>query len=380
MMKNRRGVNLSKLIYLGYYSLDRNERKVSPAGNTMMNYVINVLKRIDNNLEVISPAQSDKNCPKEIIKENDVQYIFLPSYKNDNILLKIINRWRRNSDLYKELSDSLCDGDTLIVYHSLAYIHILKKIRKKKKINLVLQVCEIYGDVLASNNKKKNEIKWIKSADKFIFSTERLEEILNTEKKDFTICMGMYKYDNTNYFKCFEDNLIHVVYAGTFDQRKGGGIAAETAKYLDDRYHVHIMGFGSKEQILEMKKLVDDIGKVSKCKLTYDGLKIGDDYNNFIKSCDIGLSTQNPEASFNETSFPSKILSYLSNGLRVVSIKIPVIEKSKISNSLFFYEHQTPEEIAMTIKLINFDDIYDSKQILDNLDNDFYGDMKNMLK
>lgn len=371
---------MSKLIYLGYFSLDGDERKVSPAGNTMMNYIISVLKRISDDLEVISPAQSGKDCPKKIIKENDVQYIFLPSYKNDNILLKIINRWRRSRDLYKELSDTLCDGDTLIVYHSLAYIHILKKIRKKKKINLVLQVCEIYADVIDDKIKKIKEIKWIKSADKFIFSTERLEEILNTEKKDFTICMGMYKYDNTNYFKCFEDNLIHVVYAGTFDQRKGGGIAAETAKYLDDRYHVHIIGFGSKEQILEMKKLVDDIGKVSKCKLTYDGLKIGDDYNNFIKSCDIGLSTQNPEASFNETSFPSKILSYLSNGLRVVSIKIPVIEKSKISNSLFFYEHQTPEEIAMVIQSINLGDAYDSKKILVKLDNDFYREMKEILK
>ena len=69
----------------------------------------------------------------------------------------------------------------------------------------------------------------------------------------------------------------------------------------------------------------------------------GEDYIRFIQSCDIGLSTQNPDAAFNATSFPSKILSYMANGLRVVSIRIPAIERSAVGNEVMFYNEQTPE-------------------------------------
>lgn len=374
-------IRMRNIFYLGYYGNMENIRTVSPAGKTMMDYIINSLERIDNDFTVISPAQATTNINrKEIITDNK-RIIFLRSYSSNLFILRIINRFRRKFDLYNELNKLLSDGDTLIVYHSLAYIDILKKIRRKKKINLILQVCEIYADVLEDKKERVKEIKWIETADKYIFSTERLEQILNINKKEYAICMGMYKYNDTVHDSIFNDDLIHVVYAGTFDLRKGGGQAAVTAaEYLNDKYHLHILGFGSEEQILEIKDLIKIVSEKSQCKLSYDGLKIGNDYINFIKSCHIGLSTQNPNATFNETSFPSKILSYMSNGLRVVSIKIPVIENSRVGKYLTYYERQTPEEIANAIMSVNINDDYSARKIIEELDSSFFVQLKKLLR
>ena len=372
---------MRNIFYLGYYGNMENIRTVSPAGKTMMDYIINSLERIDNDFTVISPAQATTNINrKEIITDNK-RIIFLRSYSSNLFILRIINRFRRKFNLYNELNKLLSDGDTLIVYHSLAYIDILKKIRRKKKINLILQVCEIYADVLEDKKERVKEIKWIETADKYIFSTERLEQILNINKKEYAICMGMYKYNDIVHDSIFNDDLIHVVYAGTFDLRKGGGQAAVTAaEYLNDKYHLHILGFGSEEQILEIKDLIKIVSEKSQCKLSYDGLKIGNDYINFIKSCHIGLSTQNPNATFNETSFPSKILSYMSNGLRVVSIKIPVIENSRVGKYLTYYERQTPEEIANAIMSVNINDDYSARKIIEELDSSFFVQLKKLLR
>lgn len=92
------------------------------------------------------------------------------------------------------------------------------------------------------------------------------------------------------------------------------------------------------------------------------------------------MSTQNPNAKFNDTSFPSKILSYMANGLRVVSIRIPAIEKSAVGKFMYYYDEQTPENIAKAIKSIDFSEEYDSRKTIGVLDKAFICDLKTMLK
>lgn len=105
--------------------------------------------------------------------------------------------------------------------------------------------------------------------------------------------------------------------------------------------------------------------------MTYDGLLSGEDYIQFIQSCDIGLSTQNPNAEFNDTSFPSKILSYMANGLKVVSIKILALKRSAISDLLCYYEENTSEAIAKAVNDVDFNDGYDSRKRIKELDMNF---------
>ena len=129
-----------------------------------------------------------------------------------------------------------------------------------------------------------------------------------------------------------------------------------------------------------MKDLISEVSKKSVATVTYDGLLSGEEYIRFIQSCDIGLSTQNPDAAFNATSFPSKILSYMSNGLRVVSIRIPAIEGSAIGKYMYYYDKQTPEEIAKAIMAVDLNDDYNGRQVISKLDAEFSYDIAKLME
>ena len=166
-----------------------------------------------------------------------------------------------------------------------------------------------------------------------------------------------------------------------FDPRKGGAVAAvDAAEFLDENYHIHVIGFGSDIEIKYLKEEIVRVSNKTKCVVSYDGLKHGDEYIRFIQSCDIGLSTQNPDAAFNATSFPSKILSYLSNGLRVVSIRIPAIEGSDVGDKLFYYDEQTPKQIADAILSVDMAQAYDSRSDIVDLSNKFQNELMLMMK
>lgn len=376
---------MSKIVYLGHF--DNQEKRVtSPAGITMMKYIINAMTRSMGGCTVISPAQSKgEKLDREVTALNDnVQLVYLKSYGKIpkwNIPLRIIKRIANEKILNSELDKMLDDNDTLVVYHSLSLMNSVKRIIKKKNIRFVLQVCEIYSDVIGDKNKRKKEIDFIKKADAYIFSSNLLEKQFNTENKEFAICLGTYTTDVKEVNQQRTDDKIHVVYAGTLDPRKGAVTgAASAAEYLPCNYHVHILGFGSDEEVNSIKNYVAQLSKKCECKVTYDGCLAGEEYINFIQKCDIGLSTQNPEADFNATSFPSKILSYMTNGLRVVSVLIPAIETSDVGKYMYYYTIQNPQEIAKAIMSVNLNDDYNGRAVVAQLDKQFCDDLQKILE
>lgn len=367
---------MSKTIYIGTYATKNSQRQRSPAAQTLMEYVAEVIGDSCEKLTIFSTAQHRdiriKNVTIEHINEN-IEVVFAQSFKiyKKNLVMRAIQKIRRTRSFYKDLLKLVEDGDTVILYHTPALMKCMKKIRKKKKINFILQVCEIYADVSGSRYQRKREIEHIKSADAYIFSSSLLEQKLNSENKKFTICCGTYKLEN-QLNTPNDDGKIHVLYAGTFDPTKGGVYSAvQCAEYLDDRYHLHILGFGSEQQKKAVKDLVKEVGSKTKCGVSYDGCILGEDYIKFLQSCHIGLSTQNPAGDYNATSFPSKILSYLSNGLRVVSIKIPAVETSPVSDAIAYYGESHPENIANAIKAIDINDSFMSRNLIKQLDSQF---------
>ena len=219
-----------------------------------------------------------------------------------------------------------------------------------------------------------------KAADAFIFPTQLLNESVNDANKPFSVVHGTYQIEQNRSAR-FNDGKIHVVYAGTLDPRKGGGVAAAaSAEFLPENYHVHILGFGSEAQIADMKQLVAEVAQKSKANITYDGVLSGEDYIRFIQSCDIGLSTQNPDAAFNATSFPSKILSYMANGLRVVSVRIDAVETSAVADLITYYDEQTPEAIAKAITDVDMSAPYDSRARIAELDARFREELKRLIE
>ena len=347
-----------------------------------INYICKVLNDTGYKVQIVSPSWTTKNKfykgKKKSILDN-VELVTFPTLPWGKNFLKLISVIFSFSYLIVYLLFNLKKNEEVIVYHSKwmsVAILILKKLRND--LVIILEVEEIYDDVKKSKLWRHIEYKLFKKADKYIFPTILLNEKLNTLNKPYIIVHGTYQVESDRKSK-FNDGRIHVVYAGTFDLSKGGAAAA-AAEYLDEGYHIHIIGFGTDKEKKYLLDLISRVSKRTKCKITYDGLLRGEDYIRFLQSCDLGLSTQIPNAEYNDTSFPSKVLSYMANGLRVLSIRIKVLEKSSVNNLLFYYDIDSPQEIAKAITHINFKDHYDSRQEIYKLNQSFKQEIKILLE
>lgn len=376
---------MKKIFYMAYYnSTNSSERRNAVLSSVnKMNYICEALENNGYNTEIVSASGTTekKFCKSKKVKLTDKTTLKLfSSLPRLNRIVSVIDRVILKTKLFLYMIKNTNKDSIVMVYHSLGYMSLVKRLKKLKGFKLIIEAEEIYGDVIGDEKTSQKEYEFFKIADGFIFPTELLSEKVNTEKKPEVIIYGTYHIEK-ELPKLFSDGKIHCVYAGTLDPRKGGAIAsAESALFLNENYHIHILGFGNEKEKAEMLNTIDSISKKSKAKITYDGLLSGEEYIKFIQSCDIGLSTQNPNGKYNDTSFPSKILSYMANGLRVVSVRIPVVEESGIGKCVYYYDEQTPENIAKAIKTIDFSEEYDSRKTIGVLDKAFICDLKTMLK
>ena len=372
---------MKKIFYLGYYNLPDSGTNFVLSSVNKMNYICEALENNGYNTEIVSAsgAVEKKFCKSKKVKLTDKTTLKLfSSLPRLNRIVSGIDRVILKTKLFLYMIKNTNKDSTVMVYHSLGYMSLVKRLKKLKGFKLIIEAEEIYGDVIGNEKTSQKEYEFFKIADGFIFPTELLSEKVNTEKKPEVIIYGTYHIEK-EMPKIFSDGKIHCVYAGTLDPRKGGAAAVEAALFLNGDYHIHILGFGNEKEKAEMLNIIDDISKKTEAKITYDGLLSGDEFTSFIQSCDIGFSTQSPDAAFNSTSFPSKILTYMVNGLRVVSIRIPAIEKSAVGKFMYYYDEQTPENIAKAIKSIDFSEEYDSRKTIGVLDKDFICDLKKML-
>lgn len=373
--------------YLGYYDTPDNKaenRNFVLAATNKMDYISSALNRIGQSVEILSASmtQNSSRCKgKKVLFTEATSLILFPCIGTGILPKRVLGRILFKMRLFLYLLCHIQKGENLLVYHSLGYVGMVRLLRKLKNFRLILEVEEIYADVNGRERDRKKEFKLFSVADAYIFPTELLNKKINTKNKPYALIHGTYRVELDRGCRLFDDNKVHCVYAGTFDPRKGGAIAAAAAaEFLPEQYHIHVLGFGSKEETERMQEVIDTLAKKCKCTITYDGLLSGENYIKFLQSCDIGLSTQNPDAAFNATSFPSKILSYMANGLRVVSIRIPAIEDSAVGEYMYYYDEQTPEDIAKAILAVDLNDGYDSRVVIQRLDEVFMKKLRILLE
>lgn len=387
---------MKKIYYIGYYSdpSGNSKRKTAPAADTKMDYIISSLKKVGYDVEVISFCVDDDR--KSVferksgyeIEKNGIRVVFFTNYTSKFRILRVMGRAFSWIKIRKYLCKKCLGNDSkIVIYHSLGLLKVIDLFDKKKK-RFILEMEEIYADVIGKTKLRKKEIAAAHKANGYIFPTKMLNLEINNKNKPFVIIHGTYQVEMDRKCRIFNkslqtdgDKIIHCVYAGTFDPRKGGAAAAvAAAEFLPENYHIHILGFGSQNDMDYMKRTIAEVSKRSMAKVTYDGLLLGEDYICFIQSCQIGLSTQNPDANFNNTSFPSKILSYMANGLHVVSIRIPVIESSAIGELVTYYDIQTPKTIAQAILKVDLEKTYNSRFAIQKLSEQFMIDVNHLLK
>ena len=379
---------MKRLKYICYYDSpnSKEERNIVYAATTKLDYIFNALNRVGIGVDIVSFSGIYGNkfrfCKGSSTRIGDNTLRKCSSFTRSR-LISYISRKLMAFRFISWFLTHVKRGEKVAVYHSTGYDGMLVWLKKLTGCKYIGEIEEIYQDVTKLPAKIcKQEWAFINCCDQYLFPTELLNEKINKGYKPALIIYGLYYVEPIVRNK-FDDGLIHVAYGGTFDVNKGGAVAAVgAAVYLPSNYHIHICGFGTPKDTEHIKDVITKIGRISKAIVTFEGLKKGRDYVEFIQQCHIGLSTQNPSAAFNATSFPSKILVYLSNGLKVVSIDIPAIRKSKIVDALDYYQEQTPERIAEAILKASEkleDKQQDSRSLLTKLDEEFCKDLSHFI-
>lgn len=376
---------MKKVIYLSYYNnpnFNSEKRMCTLSAVNKMDYIISCLNAVGYNIDIISVSGATENNAykgsRKKISSNNTLKLFASIGRN-NIIKKLIDQIIIRIQLIFTFFSQIKRNSVVICYHSMGYARLLTFLKRVFKFKLVLEVEEIYADVIESNKARKVEDRLFSVADAYIFPTQMLNETINRSKKPFCIVHGRY-HNEERKKNVLDKEKCHVVYAGTLDPRKGCIAAVDAAEYLNEKYHLHILGTGNQKELDYLKTEIEKITKKTKCMISYEGVKQGEEYIQFLQSCNIGLSPQDPAATFNSTSFPSKILSYLSNGLSVVSINIPAIRNSEIGDFITYFAQQTPGEIAEAIKNVDINKINDIPERLSYLDQKFKDEIQAIIE
>jgi hypothetical protein len=370
--------------YISHYVPDeyRKEYISSPAACMVMEYIANILKDIDkNNFSILSFCISKaKNqlLVKSLIFNTDCKVKILPSFANISIIKRILNLTIIKFFRFIICLNQIKCKDYIVIYHSLTFIRLATFLKKIKKCKIIIEVGEIYGAYSSDKDIIQKEIDFLQCADGYIFQSEILNERINIDHKPYVINHGSYKVAKVVRVK--EDSKIHCIYSGTFDEaKKGVYTAIQTAKYLPDNYVMHISGFGNQEQVDNVINLINNNNKNAKCKIIYEGLLNDEQYIKLLSKCDIGLNTQDINAEFSDSCFPSKIIKYLSNGLEVVSGRTRTIEVSSIAKYLYFYNEQTGKSIAQSIMSIKYLNPQRCQNIVETLNQKFQRELHEMI-
>lgn len=371
--------------YVGFYDFPRsNSNRVSClAATNKMDYVCSAIVRAGYNVEIISPSWMGKESRKRQERQNTVKV-------DDNISVTFCPSWRTRRKIagYVKIIFSLIwlflyllmnarRDEKILVYHSPWLSTSIRWAKFLKRFTLILEVEEIYGDVSVIHSIFiPLEYKLLYSADEYIYSTELLMNRINNIKPHLVL-YGAYEIPE---IKSHPDNdgKIHLLYAGIIDSHKRGAFnAVESTKYLPAQYMLHIIGFGDTKKLC---KRIAELNLTNECKITYDGMKSDSDYVSYCQKCHIGLSTQSMGGVYLLSSFPSKILSYLSLGLRVISCHVDCVSKSKIGDVITYYYKDTPEAIADAVMSIDFSQPYDSISRIKELDKQFVVEIGELLE
>lgn len=376
----------NRIFYLGYFECPNSqlERLAWQSGITKMQYISRSLVKAGKKVCIISPSMTQKDSgyyPGEDVKiTHGVNCHFFPTFGVSNDFLKKIRSLYSYLCIVFFVLLHVKRNEEVLVYHIPTLMLPVLIAKKLKRFKLILEVEEIYQEV-RPRTKFVSRLEYItfSNADKFIFSTYLLNDRINLRHRPFIVVHGTYDVQ----FSCEINNKscdkINCVYAGILEASKGCGFVIDAARYLPEKYRIFIAGYGTPKQIQVVKERIKDLPQPH-CEVFFEGLLTGSAYENLLNQCDIGLCLQDPNASYTQTSFPSKILVYLAHGLRVLSIRIPAIEQSEIGDLLYYCDEVKPETIAKRLRAISLDEEFYGAERLKQLDFSFCHSLQNFIE
>lgn len=354
-----KGENVKKVYYVGAYDTlenGRQLRKYSVAAARKMDYICDLLTEMGYEIEIVSPAFSIETTGSKVdLKVKKINekttLVLAPCWKSKNSLQRKFNVIYVTLWLFNYLMKHCGKDDTVLLYHQIDCVLPVLLSRFFKRFKLILEVEEKYGMVwpLKKRQKVQEEMMLNAKNKKTMVVSEVLAEELGMN--DAVISYGSYNVYNGKVPQKFGNDSKTLVFTGMVEKVRGGAfMAVEVMRHLPADYTLEISGPVSEKDKSEFEALIDEVNaQCGRKAVVYHGLLNDNEYQELLLRADIALNPQK-DGGYGAFLFPSKILTYLSYGLPVVSTKGLSIVKSKVAPVIAFAESYEPKDIAKTIK------------------------------
>lgn len=291
-------------------------------------------------------------------------------------------------DSFKALFHLRLTGNynNLIFYHSFIFAPLLFLI-KISGGKYCLQVNEIFslsGSHTGSAHALLEKLI-LKHASAYILATESLVNHVTYKLSDIskvkTFISGPITIPKKRTQKSNSEK-IKIVYTGIVDTIKAGAmISIKLASLLNDnRYEVHIYGFGNEKDVSLLKRRIAKNNKSSQTKVTFLGSLPPNELLVALEKYDYGLATQTIDASFASTSFPSKILTYLSGGVKPLCASNPPLLSWKYNHLVFIYHNEDLSDLEGYLKTIKSKESINLSEELQKIQQSTINDLSKWLK
>jgi len=141
---------------------------------------------------------------------------------------------------------------------------------------------------------------------------------------------------------------VRFLYSGSLDATRGVDLLLKSLEKLPDSgWHLDVSGFGSLAP--EVERIASSprfAGKVS-----FHQTLPSEAYQKLVVSSQVGLNCQRASDPISEVTFPSKVFSYLSAGLMVLSGTAGAVREI-CGNACVYFEEETPESLATAMSAI----------------------------
>lgn len=339
--------------YIGFYDIDNSKelRIKAMSAKNKMDYVSKALNEIGYDVEIISPSWTlGKNFfPGKVEKIGNKNTLVLgPTI----LYIRYLSHFVSLVWLIIYLLRNVKQNETILVYHTVILMPVIKLLKKIKKVKVLLEVEEIYSEVFNKNQRSIiSEKNYIKFMDARILVSDMLKSKIGIDSD--IVLYGSY----TSKVQKVNRKPYSLVYAGSLDHIKGGAFnAINLMKGIkNESVTLTILGGGTE---IEVNRLKNEINKLNSEKgyaaIEYLGQKVGKEFDDLMNTFEVGVNLQN-QGQYMDTAFPSKILTYLSYGLQVISSSVQSIEESPFSTIIEFvdidnYEKMTDEVDKILLK------------------------------
>jgi glycosyltransferase involved in cell wall biosynthesis len=150
-------------------------------------------------------------------------------------------------------------------------------------------------------------------------------------------------------------DCVRFLYAGSLAPTHGVEVLLDALAHLPGRgWHLHIAGAGPLEA--EVRRAV---ARPEDCeRITFHGSLSNLATQELASSCDVGLNCQRTSDPISEVTFPSKIFTYLSAELVIISSRASRVDKV-CGSACIYYDGDDPKSLAaaMTETIHNFEGV-----------------------